>query len=416
MSKVWRFKTKEEFIRDGHWDAEKGTPVGWNSGKKMNYLMGQRIDSSLHGICQSHGVIGVESWKIGGSDYVCVDEEFVVTGTPEAPKFDFERLATEIDGMFQSKLVEAKSKHDVITRGFNTALESNFNTYKNKVHEIFPSIKDSLIAEIQRGHTTIVLPDHREIAITATDHPKLKDVILSLEMQRKAMLVGPAGTGKTYMIGQVADRLDLPFYKYSCSRDSSVHDLIGYKQPTSETYLETTFLKAYEQGGIFLVDEYDAMSGDMSLFFNGVADGSRFISIPHRDTAPIARKHKDFYLVMCGNTWGKGSIDYSGRDFQDMALMDRFRFCRHHIGYHFILEKEFMGRNYPFAQDLRKNLESLGSYLSTRNIEDLAKMINCRYTKDQIVLMISQDLSVEDQRKLANMMSSTTFYPGTTAR
>lgn len=207
-------------------------------------------------------------------------------------------------------------------------------------------------------------------------------------------------TGKTYMVGQVAERLKLPFYKYSCSRDSSVHDLLGYKQPKSEIYLETAFLNAYENGGVFLVDEYDAMSGDMALFFNGVADSSKFISIPHRDTKPQAIKHKDFYLVMCGNTWGKGSTDYSGRDFQDLALMDRFRFCRTHVGYHLELEKELMGPHYSYVQKLRKSLEDIGSYLSTRNIEDIANLINSGTSLESITNRVTHDLTEEEKKRI----------------
>ena len=206
------------------------------------------------------------------------------------------------------------------------------------------------------------------------------------------------------MVGQVADRLKLPFYKYSCSRDSSVHDLLGYKQPKSETYLETAFLNAYENGGVFLVDEYDAMSGDMALFFNGIADSSKFISIPHRDTKPQAVKHKDFYLVMCGNTWGKGSTDYSGRDFQDMALMDRFRFCRFHVGYHTELEKGLMGPHYSYAVKLRKGLEDLGSYLSTRNIEDISNLILSGVSFESITNRVTQDLTEEERSRIQTIM------------
>ena len=61
------------------------------------------------------------------------------------------------------------------------------------------------------------------------------------------------------MAAQMASKLGLRFFKYSCSRDSSVHDLLGYKQPRSETYLTTTFLEAYEKGGVFLVDEYSSI-------------------------------------------------------------------------------------------------------------------------------------------------------------
>ena len=152
--------------------------------------------------------------------------------------------------------------------------------------------------------------------------------------------------------------------------------------------------------------EYDAMSGDMALFFNGIADSSKFISIPHRDTAPIAEKHKDFYLVMCGNTWGKGSIDYSGRDFQDMALMDRFRFCRHHIGYHFKLEKYLMGVNQNFAKDLRTILEKTGNYLSTRNIEDISILLSVDVSKKAIVEMLVEDLTESDKKHVVQQMQN----------
>ena len=57
------------------------------------------------------------------------------------------------------------------------------------------------------------------------------------------------------MSEQFASKMNLPFYKYSASRDASVHDLIGYKQPRSEEYLQTAFLNAYENGGVFLVDK-----------------------------------------------------------------------------------------------------------------------------------------------------------------
>lgn len=148
------------------------------------------------------------------------------------------------------------------------------------------------------------------------------------------------------------------------------------------------------------------MSGDMALFFNGVADNSKFISIPHRDAAPVAKKHKDFYLVMCGNTWGKGSIEFSGRDFQDMALMDRFRLCRHHIGYHEALEKQWMGPHYSFAKVMRELLEKQGGYLSTRNIEDISNLIQSGVHKRAITEMISQDLDSTGKDQLMNGMRS----------
>lgn len=317
------------------------------------------------------------------------------------PKFDIERLAKEIDGIFQDKLKDKLLLFDKdiskTSDEWRLELQENLKKHQDAAKKAAKNMRDKILEEISKGRTTIILPENVQIEIQHMDHPKMEDVISSLSLHHKVMLVGPAGTGKTFMVAETAKRLSIPFYKYSCSRDSSVHDLLGYKQPKSEEYLHTSFLQAYENGGIFLVDEYDAMSGDMALFFNGIADSSDFISIPHRDEKPTAKKHKDFYLVMCGNTWGKGSTDYSGRDFQDMALMDRFRFCRHYIGYHFDLEKSWMQGNYEFVKKLRKSLESVGSYLSTRNVEDIAKLFASNFRQEKIVEMICQDLPETDK-------------------
>jgi MoxR-like ATPase len=325
------------------------------------------------------------------------------------PDFDLDRLAKDIDGVFQAKLEnnikDLRKDSTKLLNEVDDKLTEQFTDFKQRVDAIFPDIKERLVEEIQRGRTIIVLPNAQEVNVQHMDHPVTEGAIKSLQLQRKLMLVGPAGTGKTTMVEKIAKSLDIAFYKYSCSRDSSVHDLLGYKQPTSETYLETTFLNAYENGGIFLVDEYDAMSGDMALFFNGVADNSKFISIPHRDSKPQAVKHKDFYLVMCGNTWGKGSTDYSGRDFQDMALMDRFRFCRHHVGYHILLEKEFMKHNYESISRLRSALENVGSYLSTRNVEDISILIECDVPFTSILDMVLQDLAEDDKRRIKDSLS-----------
>lgn len=322
----------------------------------------------------------------------------------ETPEFDIERLAKEIDEVFQNKQEKSfksfDSETNQIIKKREQELDRIVNQKKEAVREVFSDIRGELLQEMQRGKSQIILErGGPSISIGHLDHPKMEDVIQSLYLTRKAMLVGPAGTGKTYMVQSIADRLELPFYKYSCSRDSSVHDLLGYKQPKSETYLETTFLKAYENGGIFLVDEYDAMSGDMALFFNGVADNSSFISVPHRDTEPQAKKHKDFYLVMCGNTWGKGSTDYSGRDFQDMALMDRFRFSRHFIDYHIEFERSIF-RDYENIIGIRKSLEKQGSYLSTRNVEDMANLVNAGKSMEDIVKILLSDLEKLEQEQI----------------
>lgn len=334
------------------------------------------------------------------------------------PVFDLDRLARDINQEFQGILKTQENAFEHATKNIvdNRAKELDrlVQEKKNLIRAELVNSKEELIAEIQKGRTTIVIGDTTANSMTITarsgDHPKLESVVKSLVLSKKAMLVGPTGTGKTHMIGQIAERMDIPFYKYSCSRDSSVHDLLGYKQPTSETYLETSFLKCYENGGIFLVDEYDAMSGDMALFFNGVADSSKFLSVPHRDEKPQAIKHKDFHIVMCGNTWGNGSVEYSGRDFQDKALMDRFRFCRHYIDYHVDLEASMLNQPPALIKLLRKSLESVGSYISTRNIEDMGIAIGAGMTMKEAVYMLIHDLDEGEQKQIVKNLVGNNSY------
>tara|TARA_B100000963_G_C22640769_1_gene680307 strand:+ start:19407 stop:19781 length:375 start_codon:yes stop_codon:yes gene_type:complete len=49
--KIWRFKTFEEFRRDGRLDRTEGRmgyhPIDWNSEGSMNYLMGKPVQPEL---------------------------------------------------------------------------------------------------------------------------------------------------------------------------------------------------------------------------------------------------------------------------------------------------------------------------------------------------------------------------------
>ena len=257
---MWRIKTKQEFQKENLWNSEKETPLGWNSSGKMNYLLGSKIPDDLIKDCELNYAIKIDNWKLKNNAYINADLVFSES-YPVIPKpdntifFDINRLSEEIDGLFEKRYEDLKEKHINLTESFNTTVDEKYNAYLKLVSQIAPDFKEMLLNEIRKSKTTIILNNNFELSINELDHPILCDVIKSLNLYKKVMLVGPAGTGKTYMVDDIAKKMNLPFYKYSCSRDSSVHDLLGYKQPSSEVYLETVFLKAYENGGVFLVDK-----------------------------------------------------------------------------------------------------------------------------------------------------------------
>ena len=237
----------------------------------------------------------------------------------------------------------------------------------------------------------IVNIDQKEIAeIDMTGkHEKMSECIQSLLIFKQLLMVGPTGSGKTTIGRQIADELKLPFAKYAASEESTKYELIGYREPDG-SYVETDFVTMYRNGGVFLVDEYDAMPATIALFFNGLTDGSQKLFIPF--LGETLNRHKDFYLIFAGNTWGSGGIEYTGRDTQDKALMDRLKLCKIWVDYNPHLEKGISGEQYVNYMSLRKLLTERGYYFSTRNMADCETGVKGGIDRDAVIKRYLDDI------------------------
>lgn len=143
------------------------------------------------------------------------------------------------------------------------------------------------------------------------------------------LLVGPAGCGKTAMAAQIAEALGLGFSFVSCSGGMSENQLTGWLLPISAggafAYVPASFVKAFEEGGLFLIDEIDAADENVLLAINAaLANGQMTISQRHEN--PIAKRHPQFACIAAANTFGHGGdMIYAGRNRLDGATLDRFR-------------------------------------------------------------------------------------------
>lgn len=140
------------------------------------------------------------------------------------------------------------------------------------------------------------------------------------------MMVGPAGCGKSTMAKLAADRLGLPFYADSYNLGTTVRTVIGYREPTTDgdfTYVPSSFVTAYESGGLYLADEFDAADANvLCVLHMALANGSMIVE-PRAD-ARIAERHPDFHMIAAANTYGSGSRVYVGREELDEATLSRF--------------------------------------------------------------------------------------------
>ncbi len=152
---------------------------------------------------------------------------------------------------------------------------------------------------------------------TGYRHPVFEDVLMSAALRENVFLVGPAGSGKTYIAEQVAKALDLPFYEYGAI--SMEHKFEGFIDAHGN-YVETMLYKAFKNGGLVLFDEMDASNPNALLCLNAML-ANDVASFP----CGMVEKHPDFVVIATGNTVGHGAnAQYVGRNPMDGATLDRY--------------------------------------------------------------------------------------------
>ena len=182
-----------------------------------------------------------------------------------------------------------------------------------------------------RERIEIKLPKGETRQIEGHVHPKFKEGLELAVLGFPVMFVGPAGTGKTTMARQIAQALGRPFGSVSCTAGMSEGELVGKLLPGEGGnfhYRPSQFVKLYEGGGIFLVDEIDAADPNVLLKVNQSIGSVRGGGLWHNDLRhenPEVHQHKDFVLLAAANTFGTGSgAQYVGRNQLDAATLDRF--------------------------------------------------------------------------------------------
>ena len=197
-------------------------------------------------------------------------------------------------------------------------LENMPNVDYNQVGEI---IKDQL-----RDHTKtikIVYPDDQPTKDMGKQHQVFPQLLKLVEMRnllvKSPMLIGPSGSGKTTGAIKVAEALNLPFFSISVNMMSTKTDFMGYTDANGK-YVRTQFRDAYENGGVFMLDELDAGHPNVMTTIN-MATANGHANFPDMMVA----RHKDFVLIAGANTYGKGANrEYVGRNQLDDATLDRF--------------------------------------------------------------------------------------------
>ena len=165
----------------------------------------------------------------------------------------------------------------------------------------------------------VTLPAGDKITVTGQTHQVLPELVLALGARCHVLLVGPAGTGKSTLATHAAEALGLELQAISLGPTTPMSKVFGYFDAHG-AYHDTPFRRAFEHGGVMLLDELDnghpgllaELNQALALGLCAFADG-------------MVAAHPDFRLVATGNTYGTGGDrQYVGRQALDAATLDRF--------------------------------------------------------------------------------------------
>lgn len=267
---------------------------------------------------------------------------------------------------------------------FKTGLEAKIDGVKTAAYADVKSLESYISTEkpliVNLG--TVETPKNELVHKSFTTITKI--LSSTKRKEKNIMLVGGAGGGKTHLVGSVAKALKLPFYPMSVGLQTTKSDLLGFINANG-IYMPSPIRLAYENGGVLLLDEFDAAHAGVITILNSLLANGH-CSFPDK----IVEKHKDFVCLCACNTYGKGgTIDYVGRNRLDAATLDRFIIVD--VDYDENLERE-LTRNDEWANIIKQIRETIDEYgikmiVSPRASMDGADLLDAGFEMNDVLNM-----------------------------
>jgi len=162
------------------------------------------------------------------------------------------------------------------------------------------------------------------------DHQTSLAILAGFAFNRRVMVSGYHGTGKSTHIEQVAARLNWPCVRVNLDSHVSRIDLVGKDAIVVRDGLQITEFKdgilpwAYQHNVALVFDEYDAGRPDVMFVIQRVLESSGRLTL--LDQSRVIAPHPAFRLFATANTIGLGDTTglYHGTQQINQAQMDRW--------------------------------------------------------------------------------------------
>ena len=337
----------------------------------------------------------------------------------ESYKNDVEGVTTPQDNKIESIEKEGSFNMNIeVLENLTKAIESISDTHKieyaeekitNFIHEFMKKEYGNIPKTLD-----VRVTDDKTIKVEGLTHKIFPKVLKLVNMGKAIMLTGPAGTGKNYLIEQIATALGGKFF-YS-STITQEYKLTGFID-ASGNYHSTELRKAIDYANehpdikvIMMIDEIDASVPDTLVVANSLL-ANRYFDFPDQRVSV----GDNFVIIAAGNTVGLGAdMVYTGRNVIDGATLDRFILVK--MDYDSELENALCPEESlkNFIYDIRKSAKKnhINCIVGMRCLKNAYEMFINDFSKQDIVSdAIIKGLGEDDINVLkADLDSSNEWY------
>lgn len=212
----------------------------------------------------------------------------------------------------------------------------------------------------------------------------IMETTLQIENTIKAnvpvLLEGRTGTGKTWLIRELADKHKKQLHVINVSGELTVDSILGQQTLIDGTvhWRDGVLTRAMREGDWVLFDELNTALPEVLTIINGVLDDMRAVTLPNADNERVCA-HEGFRFI---GTQNPANSDYAGTARLNEALLNRM--VRFEVGY-MSQDKELEAIKkhtkladsniYALTQVAQYSRNHMDVHLSTR---DLVKVVRLR--------------------------------------